>query len=89
MQVVDCVQARAEDFVRPVQVMGEIWRASDDPRNWPRRPGSWVIVVWWTLFLIYTGVTQVSLDVGYNSASAFIARFKKELGATPGRFQLS
>jgi AraC-like DNA-binding protein/quercetin dioxygenase-like cupin family protein len=34
-------------------------------------------------------VTQVSLDVGYNSPSAFIARFKKELGATPGRFQLS
>jgi AraC-like DNA-binding protein len=34
-------------------------------------------------------VTQVSLDVGYNSPSAFIARFKRELGATPRRFQLS
>jgi AraC-like DNA-binding protein len=33
-------------------------------------------------------VTRVSLEVGYNSPSAFIARFKKELGATPRRFQL-
>ncbi|PWU03178.1 MAG: AraC family transcriptional regulator [Terriglobia bacterium] len=34
-------------------------------------------------------VTRVSLEVGYNSPSAFIARFKRELGATPRRFQLS
>ena len=24
-------------LIRPVQVMSEIWRASDDPRNWPRK----------------------------------------------------
>jgi hypothetical protein len=56
-------------LIRPVQVMSEIWRASDDPRNWPRRPGSWVIVSWWTLFLIYTGVTQVSLEIAIQASS--------------------
>ena len=30
-------------LIRPVQVMSEIWRASDDPRNWRQRPGSWLI----------------------------------------------
>ena len=43
--------------------MGEIWRASDDPRNWSQRPGSWVISSWWTLFLLYTGITQVSVEI--------------------------
>jgi hypothetical protein len=57
-------------LIRPVQVMSEIWRASDDPRNWPRRPGSWVIVVWWTLFLIYTGVTQVSLEIAIQASTS-------------------
>jgi len=56
-------------LIRPVQVMSEIWRASDDPRNWPRRPGSWVIVSWWTLFLIYTGVTQVSLEIALQAST--------------------
>jgi hypothetical protein len=56
-------------LIRPVQVMSEIWRASDDPRNWPRRPGSWVIVSWWTLFLIYTGVTQVSLEIAIQAST--------------------
>jgi Domain of unknown function (DUF4328) len=50
-------------LIRPVQVMSEIWRASDDPENWPRRPGSRLIATWWTLFLLYTGVTQVSLEI--------------------------
>jgi hypothetical protein len=53
-------------LIRPVQVMSEIWRASDDPRNWPRRPGSWVIVSWWTF---YTGVTQVSLEIAIQASS--------------------
>ncbi len=56
-------------LIRPVQVMSEIWRASDDPRNWPRRPGSWLIVSWWTLFLIYTGVTQVSLEIAIQAST--------------------
>jgi hypothetical protein len=56
-------------LIRPVQVMNEIWRASDDPRDWPRRPGSWVIVSWWTLFLIYTGVTQVSLEIAIQAST--------------------
>jgi Domain of unknown function (DUF4328) len=57
-------------LIRPVQVMSEIWRASDDPRNWPRRPGSWVIVSWWTLFLIYGGVTQVSLEIAIQASTS-------------------
>jgi Domain of unknown function (DUF4328) len=56
-------------LIRPVQVMSEIWRASDDPRNWPRRQGSWLIVSWWTLFLIYTGVTQVSLEIAIQAST--------------------
>jgi AraC-like DNA-binding protein len=31
-------------------------------------------------------VTQVALEVGYNSPSAFIAAFRNELGTTPGRY---
>jgi hypothetical protein len=56
-------------LIRPVQVMGEIWRASDDPRDWPRRPGSWLIASWWTLFLIYTGITQISLELAIQATT--------------------
>ena len=31
-------------------------------------------------------VTTVALDLGYRSPSAFIAMFRRELGATPGRY---
>jgi AraC-like DNA-binding protein len=31
-------------------------------------------------------VTSIALDLGYDSTSAFIAMFKKELGTTPGRY---
>lgn len=33
-------------------------------------------------------VTNVALDVGYESTSAFIVRFKKALGTTPGQYHL-
>ena len=56
-------------LIRPVQVMGEIWRASDDPRNWSQRPGSWVVSSWWTLFLLYYAVTQVSLGIAIQAAT--------------------
>jgi Domain of unknown function (DUF4328) len=56
-------------LIRPVQVMSEIWRASDDPRDWPKRPGSWLIASWWTLFLVYTGVTQISLELAIQAST--------------------
>jgi hypothetical protein len=56
-------------LIRPVQVMSEIWRASDDPRDWPRRPGSWLIASWWTSFLIYTVVTQISLEIAFQAST--------------------
>src|SRR5580693_1675394 len=56
-------------LIRPVQVMSEIWRASYDPRNWPRSPGSWLIATWWSLFLLYSGVTQVSLQLGLQAST--------------------
>jgi AraC-like DNA-binding protein len=31
-------------------------------------------------------VTRVALDVGYDSPSAFITAFRRELGTTPGRY---
>jgi hypothetical protein len=57
-------------LIRPVQVMSEIWRASDDPRDWPKRPGSWLIASWWTLFLVYTGITQVSLELAIQASTS-------------------
>jgi hypothetical protein len=56
-------------LIRPVQVMSEIWRASDDPRDWPRRPGSWLITSWWISFLIYTVVTQISLEIAFQAST--------------------
>jgi hypothetical protein len=56
-------------LIRPVQVMGEIWRASEDPRNWQERPGSWLIASWWTLFLLYTGITQVSVEIAIQAST--------------------
>ncbi len=56
-------------LIRPVQVMNEIWRASDDPRDWPKRPGSWLIASWWTLFLVYTGITQISLELAIQAST--------------------
>jgi hypothetical protein len=56
-------------LIRPVQVMSEIWRASDDPKNWARKPGSWLIAGWWTLFLVYTGLTQVSLEIAIQAST--------------------
>jgi AraC-like DNA-binding protein len=34
-------------------------------------------------------VTNVALDAGYSSTSAFIAAFKKVFGATPGRYSMA
>jgi AraC-like DNA-binding protein len=31
-------------------------------------------------------VTNISLDVGYSSLSAFVSAFRKALGVTPGRY---
>jgi len=56
-------------LIRPVQVMSEIWRASDDPKNWRQRPGSLLIAIWWTLFLVYTGVTQISLEIALQAST--------------------
>jgi Domain of unknown function (DUF4328) len=54
---------------RPVQVMNEIWRASDDPRDWRRRPGSWLIGSWWALFLVYGLVTWISLRLALQASN--------------------
>ena len=51
--------------------------------EWRRRRRLLAAVEWLT-----SGrpVTQVALDLGYDSPSAFIAMFKRHMGATPGRF---
>jgi hypothetical protein len=56
-------------LIRPVQVMNEIWRASEDPRDWRQRPGSWLIGSWWTLFLIYALITQISLQLAIQASN--------------------
>jgi hypothetical protein len=49
------------NFVRPVQVMSEIWRVSQDPQNWLQTRGSWLIGTWWALFLFWLIATLASL----------------------------
>ena len=51
--------------------------------EWRRRRRLLAAVEWLT-----SGrpVTQVALDLGYDSPSAFIAMFKRHIGATPSRF---
>jgi hypothetical protein len=56
-------------LIRPVQVMNEIWRASENPRDWRRRPGSWLIGSWWALFLVYTLVTQIALQLSIQAST--------------------
>jgi len=56
-------------LIRPVQVMNEIWRASEDPRDWRHRPGSWLIGSWWTLFLVYALITQISLQLAIQASN--------------------
>jgi hypothetical protein len=56
-------------LVRPVQVMSEIWRASQDPRNWLKRRSSWLIGAWWCLFLLCSISTQVSLELAFDSST--------------------
>ena len=33
-----------------------------------------------------TPVTNVAMEAGYESTSAFIAMFKRQLGTTPGKY---
>jgi hypothetical protein len=47
-------------WVRPVQVMSEIWRASENPRDWSQRKGSSLVAAWWTLFLLYMVSFEIS-----------------------------
>jgi hypothetical protein len=56
-------------LVRPVQVMSEIWRVSQDPQNWLQRRGSWLIGTWWALFLLCSIATQVSLELALDSST--------------------
>ena len=35
---------------------------------------------------VIVDVTSVALDVGYSGTSAFVAMFKKAIGATPGAY---
>ena len=51
------------NLVRPVQVMSEIWRVSQDPQNWLQRRGSWLIGTWWALFLLCSIATHASLEL--------------------------
>jgi len=57
-------------LVRPAQVMSEIWRVSEDPHDWRQRAGSWLIGVWWALFLIYSITTQLALRIAIEYSMA-------------------
>ncbi|HEV3209600.1 MAG TPA: DUF4328 domain-containing protein [Chthoniobacterales bacterium] len=56
-------------LIRPAQVMSEIWRVSQDPQNWMRRRGSWLVGTWWALFLLYSVATQVSLELALDGST--------------------
>ena len=57
-------------LVRPVQVMSEIWRVSENPHDWRQRAGSWLIGAWWGLFLIYSIATQLALRIAIEYSVA-------------------
>jgi Domain of unknown function (DUF4328) len=57
-------------LIRPAQVMSEIWRVSQDPQNWMRRRGSWLVGTWWALFLLYSVATQVSLELALDGSTS-------------------
>jgi hypothetical protein len=40
--------------------MSEIWRASENPRDWSQRKGSSLVAAWWTLFLLYMVSFEIS-----------------------------
>ncbi|MGE0606455.1 MAG: DUF4328 domain-containing protein [Pirellulales bacterium] len=55
------------NLFRPIQIAGEIWRASDpenirhsDPRYWKNQPGSALLVLWWSGWIISNIVSNVS-----------------------------
>jgi hypothetical protein len=57
-------------LVRPVQVMSEIWRVSENPHDWRQRAGSWLIGAWWALFLVYSIATQIALRIAIEYSIA-------------------
>ncbi len=50
-------------LIRPLQVMSEIWRASENPSDWSKRHSSRLVTVWWILFLTYSIATQISFEL--------------------------
>jgi len=47
------------NLFRPYQAMKEIWKASRAPTQWQLEKGSFVLVLWWTLWLISCLVGQI------------------------------
>jgi hypothetical protein len=51
----------------PFQTLSELWRASDDPQNWPKAPTPKVVVVWGFLWFVAIVSTFVANANGSGS----------------------
>jgi Domain of unknown function (DUF4328) len=55
---------------KPYQAMSEIWRASRDPRNWKREPGSAVLNWWWAFWIFSSIANNAQFRLGMRAESA-------------------
>ncbi|MDR1190157.1 MAG: DUF4328 domain-containing protein [Verrucomicrobiales bacterium] len=63
------------NFVRPYQVMKEIWKVSSNPSNWQTQKGSPILGWWWTLWLVscFLGRIVFHMSKNVNSPSSLEA----------------
>jgi len=59
---------------KPYQAMKEIWKASANPHNWQNEKGSWLLVTWWTLWVITSLIGYLSLRISMGAES--LAQFQ-------------
>ena len=57
------------NLVRPYRAMKEIWKASADPMDWTNQPGSPILVIWWTFWIINNIGANIALRIPRESIS--------------------
>ena len=61
------------NLYRPFRTMGEVWRASDpsvdssDASAWRKRPTHMIIVVWWTLWILYNLIAIPTVEFAQST----------------------
>lgn len=60
---------------RPVQMMGQLWRASRNPADWQAQPGTPLLAVWWGLWLAAGLMGRVAFQLSLKAQS--VAEFRE------------